>query len=544
MWKHVIAAAVVLAAAPMGARGEDLNQKLFDVTVTDEGGTKVVGKATAELVSSDAAAGVATYSLVRTVGGTSAQYKNGTAFVDAGKGTIFVTFKKDPAARPSATTTGIARAIDEQPAPGTAIATTTPEGDVTATLQLDPHSDANVHLFTTQWSADGHTYSEQWRELTNTVKGVDVSQFQLQVDWKTVKRAGISFAFCRVGDGNFVDPTFARNWAGIKNAGLVRGVYQFFRASKDPIAQADILVAHVGKLAPGDLPPVLDAEVMDGVDVATFNANMKKWIARIEEKLGRSPIIYTGSFFWDALRSPDVGTHDLWLAQYPRGLGPSGPAPDAKPILPKAWKAWKFWQYSDEGSFPGIPAQVDVSLFNGTLADLLAYAFTGTSPDAGAPEPEPPAKPTITSTLRVGASGAEVTALQLALGLKGSDADGIFGPNTKQAVEDFQRSRGLTVDGIAGPNTLAVLGLGAATADEGIPAPVAPAKPQVANTLRAGARGADVTTLQRALGLSGSAADGIFGPNTKKAVEDFQRSKGLTVDGVAGPDTLKALGLR
>lgn len=35
--------------------------------------------------------------------------------------------------------------------------------------------------------------------------------------------------------------------------------------------------------------------------------------------------------------------------------------------------------------------------------------------------------------------------------------DGIDGPNTQEAVRDFQRSEGLVIDGIAGPNTQAVL---------------------------------------------------------------------------------------
>jgi hypothetical protein len=52
--------------------------------------------------------------------------------------------------------------------------------------------------------------------------------------------------------------------------------------------------------------------------------------------------------------------------------------------------------------------------------------------------------------------------------------------------------------------------------------------------------GSSVSALQRALGI---AADGIYGPQTRRAVRRFQRSHGLTVDGIAGPQTLAALGL-
>lgn len=58
--------------------------------------------------------------------------------------------------------------------------------------------------------------------------------------------------------------------------------------------------------------------------------------------------------------------------------------------------------------------------------------------------------------LKLGSIGNEVKALQEKLNLK---ADGIFGPITKEAVKDFQRSNGLEVDGIVGANTLSKLNL-------------------------------------------------------------------------------------
>lgn len=43
--------------------------------------------------------------------------------------------------------------------------------------------------------------------------------------------------------------------------------------------------------------------------------------------------------------------------------------------------------------------------------------------------------------------------------------------------------------------------------------------------------------------MAGYAVDGIFGPQTDRAVREFQRHHGLKVDGIAGPRTLAALGL-
>lgn len=64
------------------------------------------------------------------------------------------------------------------------------------------------------------------------------------------------------------------------------------------------------------------------------------------------------------------------------------------------------------------------------------------------------------ANLSWGSQGSEVTQLQAALNSKGfwcGAADGIFGPNTYQAVVNFQQSVFLAPDGIVGPNTWGAL---------------------------------------------------------------------------------------
>lgn len=57
-------------------------------------------------------------------------------------------------------------------------------------------------------------------------------------------------------------------------------------------------------------------------------------------------------------------------------------------------------------------------------------------------------------------------------------------------------------------------------------------------TIRTGAQGGAVTTLQRELGLS---ADGTFGSDTEAAVREYQRAHGLTIDGIVGAGTWAVL---
>ncbi|NLM95088.1 MAG: LysM peptidoglycan-binding domain-containing protein [Firmicutes bacterium] len=70
--------------------------------------------------------------------------------------------------------------------------------------------------------------------------------------------------------------------------------------------------------------------------------------------------------------------------------------------------------------------------------------------------------------------------------------------------------------------------------------PLAASKPTV---LRPGMRGAEVESLQSALRKVGFPlkVDGIYGPETTKAVQELQRRQGLQVDGLAGPATGEAL---
>ena len=64
-------------------------------------------------------------------------------------------------------------------------------------------------------------------------------------------------------------------------------------------------------------------------------------------------------------------------------------------------------------------------------------------------------------------------------------------------------------------------------------------------TIKEGAQGEPVRRAQRALHRTGAfgdiVVDGVFGPDTRRRVEAFQRDQGLVADGVVGPRTWAAL---
>jgi peptidoglycan hydrolase-like protein with peptidoglycan-binding domain len=141
---------------------------------------------------------------------------------------------------------------------------------------------------------------------------------------------------------------------------------------------------------------------------------------------------------------------------------------------------------------------------------------------------------TTPETISEGATGPTVRWAQYLLvrrTLSDRQIDGIFGPVTKSAVEQFQGYSHLAVDGIVGPATWAALG------GDGAQPP----------TLAEGSRGTVVEKLQTALNEGrGDFApssnpvlviDGSYGPKTAAAVKGAQKSGGIEADGVVGLQT-------
>jgi lysozyme len=199
-----------------------------------------------------------------------------------------------------------------------------------------------------------------------SIHGIDVSRYQQQVAWDEVqsmkvKDISLGFVFIKATEGiGNVDPQFQRNWKKSKQAGMIRGAYHFFIASKDGKLQAENFIRQV-KLEPGDLPPVLDVEQRNHVSVAELKKEVKKWLAVIEEFYGVRPVIYTNVDFYNQNLGSEFDGYPLWVAHY------------YEPHQPRIRRGWHFWQHHDGGRVNGIRHSVDFNVFAGDSIEFRNF---------------------------------------------------------------------------------------------------------------------------------------------------------------------------
>jgi lysozyme len=195
------------------------------------------------------------------------------------------------------------------------------------------------------------------------IHGIDVSKYQDIIDWGSVRDMQVSnvrmtFAYIKATEGlGNEDAYFKRNWKKTKDAGLVRGAYHFFLATKSGKAQAENFINSV-ELETGDLPPVLDIEQTYGVNPEKLRARAKEWLSTIQDYYHVQPIIYTNVDFYRQYLKDDFDSFPLWVAHY------------LQKERPRTYREWTFWQHSEAGRVNGIFTHVDFDVFNGDTSEF------------------------------------------------------------------------------------------------------------------------------------------------------------------------------
>jgi len=109
-----------------------------------------------------------------------------------------------------------------------------------------------------------------------------------------------------------------------------------------------------------------------------------------------------------------------------------------------------------------------------------------------------------------------------------------FDDEVDLAVRQFQQERAISVDGVVGPQTYRLLDEARWRMGDRL----------LSYTVNHQMVGDDIAALQTRLldlGFDCERVDGIFGPDTERALREFQRNVGIPADGTCGPRTFKAL---
>lgn len=197
---------------------------------------------------------------------------------------------------------------------------------------------------------------------TTSVLGIDVSEWQDEIDWQKVKEAGVEFAMIRVGwrgseQGVLMEDQCAQaNYAGASAAGIKVGAYFFSQAVNvaEAVEEANYLIDRIQGWNV-EMPVVFDWEFISAesrtgnMDPRTLTDCTKVFCDTVSAA-GYKPMVYFNiSHSYDNIYIRELTDYDFWLARYDT-------------VLNYPYKI-NMWQYTETGSVPGISTNVDINLY-------------------------------------------------------------------------------------------------------------------------------------------------------------------------------------
>ncbi len=193
--------------------------------------------------------------------------------------------------------------------------------------------------------------------------GIDLSEYQGNVDFNAVKNQGFDFVMLRIGGryyseegGFFADANFEDYYQGAKDAGLKVGGYFFSQAKNADEGRAEALYTlDKIKNLEFDYPIAFDWETIEGDSARTDNVSNEDLTAAaiafcdaIEES-GNKAIIYSNTqLMYYKYNLESLKDIDFWVADYEEH--------------PSMYYNFTMWQYNIEGKVDGIEGNVDMNI--------------------------------------------------------------------------------------------------------------------------------------------------------------------------------------
>lgn len=198
--------------------------------------------------------------------------------------------------------------------------------------------------------------------------GIDVSEHQgNDIDWAAVADAGVQFAFARIGNRGATegalsaDEFFFQNAIRAGEVGIQVSAYFFSQAltedeareearfALDNLRETEAAGATFAYVAYDHEPVEIEGARANNLSSDQLTANARAFCEAIAEA-GYAPMLYGNQRDLLRLASDLRATYPVWLAEY-----------DVE--APTAPLDFVIWQYTNAGTVPGIPTNVDLNVW-------------------------------------------------------------------------------------------------------------------------------------------------------------------------------------
>lgn len=199
------------------------------------------------------------------------------------------------------------------------------------------------------------------------VRGVDVSEYQGEIDWEKLSNQNIDFAYIKATEGSsYTDERFQYNYQNAITTSLKIGAYHFFSFDSDAISQSENYIKNVPKDM-NLLPPVVDIEFYGDKnknipDVEKTREQLKKLLERLEEYYQKKPIIYATNTSYNLYIKDNFEEYKIWIRDI-----------FSTPNL-KDNRKWTLWQYTNRERLEGYNGEekfIDMNVFNGSYEEFV-----------------------------------------------------------------------------------------------------------------------------------------------------------------------------
>lgn len=183
--------------------------------------------------------------------------------------------------------------------------------------------------------------------------GIDVSQWNGDIDWAAVKASGVDYVIIRAGYGKYafqVDKKFYENIRGAQAVGLDCGVYWYSYALtvEDARREAEVCCEIINGYD-YTFPVYFDIEEksQQALSTAQASAIIETFCSTIADN-GYHPGLYSyASFLNTQVYKEVLEKYDVWVAHF-------------NVAAPSYSNPYGMWQYSSTGTVPGIKGDVDL----------------------------------------------------------------------------------------------------------------------------------------------------------------------------------------